>query len=202
MTVESMEVSQLLEDIRNGDEDAARRLVEEYSSVIRREARLRLMNLPSLGGADPDDVCQSVLQKFFGYVADDRCHLTEASQLIQLLVTMTRRKVVDHWRRQNAAKRSGNHRQVPISVEDLHGLPGDEDTPSRQVSYQELLHLSRQSMSPEEHAIARLRREDKTWQQIADELGGTRESVRRKFMRAWLRVSLEIGIIHRQERRL
>src|SRR5438552_3606161 len=94
--------------IRTGDEQAAMTLVQEYEPFIRREVRLQLEDQRLCRLFDSMDVCQSVLASFFVRTAAGQYDLDRPDQLVSLLVTIARNKVVSaarHHRRQRRDNR-------------------------------------------------------------------------------------------------
>src|SRR5262247_599815 len=86
--------------IRAGDGQAAAEMVRRYEPLIRREVRLRTEDRRLARVFDSMDVCQSVLASFFVRTAAGQYDLDRPEQLLQLLVTMARNKLVSAARRQ------------------------------------------------------------------------------------------------------
>ena len=91
--------------IRDGDEQAARELVERYQPVIRREVKMRLRDPRLYRRFDWTDICQSVMASFFLRAASGQYDLDQPGQLLRLLVVMTRHKLSKQERRHRADKR-------------------------------------------------------------------------------------------------
>jgi RNA polymerase sigma-70 factor, ECF subfamily len=81
----------LMERLRRGDEDAARRIVEAFFRRLIGLARLRLEG-PILAKEGPEDVVQSALASFFRRQASDPFELTSWDSLWGLLSVITLRK--------------------------------------------------------------------------------------------------------------
>ena len=56
---------ELLQQVRAGDQEAARQLVQRYEPAIRRAVRFRLADSRLARLMDSMDICQSVLASFF-----------------------------------------------------------------------------------------------------------------------------------------
>src|SRR5690348_10318545 len=104
--------------IRAGDEQAAAELVGRYERAIRREVRMRLGDPRLQRVLDSMDVCQSVLASFFVRAAAGRYDLEKPEQLVRLLITIARNKVIAEARRLGAGVRD-NRRNVGLA--DLSG---------------------------------------------------------------------------------
>jgi len=79
---------ELMQRVRNRDQDAAAELVGRYESHVRRAVRFQLVDPRLRRIFDSVDVCQSVLATFFKRAAAGQYQLEHADQLIHLLVRM------------------------------------------------------------------------------------------------------------------
>jgi RNA polymerase sigma factor (sigma-70 family) len=185
---ESAAFRELIRRIRAGDEQAAAELVHQYEPEIRRAVRMRLNN-PKLGRVlDSMDVCQSVMGRFFVGAAAGQFELDHPSQLLRLLVTMAKNRVIDHARKPS-------NRPDSFGADDReYQVPGRGDSPSVAVSQKELLSEMRRRLSAEERRISELRSSGREWVDIADQLGGTPDALRKKLERAMDRISRELGL--------
>jgi DNA-directed RNA polymerase specialized sigma24 family protein len=181
-----------LDRVRAGDQRAAEELVHMYEPEIRREVRLRLRDPRLRRDFDSVDICQSVLASFFVRASLGQYELQKPEELIRLLVTMTRNKLVGQVRKQQTQKRDLGRRDS-AGQEKLQTFASGP-TPSLQVANDELIQEFRKRMSPEELQIAERRKQGQNWETIAAELGGTGESCRKQLSRAVDRVSLELGL--------
>lgn len=182
--------TELIRQVRAGDEAAAAELVRQYESAIRRSARLRL-GQRLRRAVDSLDVSQAVLASFFVRVASGQYELETPEQLLKLLSTMLRNKVSKLVRHETAERR--DQRRVEV------GAPEDlafsaQASPSRQVSARELLEQVRGRLSDEERQLVELRQQDVDWAAIADRMGGTPEARRKQLARAVERVAAEVGL--------
>src|SRR6516164_8828813 len=112
--------------IRDGDDQAARELVQLYEPVIRREVRLRLRD-------------QRLASRY---------DLEQPDQLRRLLVTMTRHKLTKQVRRHRADRRD-YRRLESRDPAYLEGRPAADPSPSRLVAGRELLDEFRRQLSAE-----------------------------------------------------
>src|SRR5208283_5128504 len=94
----------LIERVRAGDAEAAAELVRRYEPMVRRAARVRLVD-PRLGRVlDSMDICQSVMASFFVRAALGQYDLNSPDQLLKLLATMARNKLANQAHGQRAAR--------------------------------------------------------------------------------------------------
>src|SRR5688500_13155228 len=89
---------ELILRVRQGDERAAGELVRRYEPAIRRAVRFRLTDPRLRRSLDSLDVCQSVLLSFFVRVGSGQYDLQTPEQLLRLLTTMARNKLLNQAR--------------------------------------------------------------------------------------------------------
>src|SRR5260370_28306846 len=115
--------------VRAGDEQAATELVRLCEPKIRREVRLRLRDSRLRRDFDSADICQSVLASFFVRAALGQYELEETKQLVKLLVTMTRNKLIGKVRKMQSQTR--DHRRIEqdgqYKLQALGGGPSASD---------------------------------------------------------------------------
>jgi RNA polymerase sigma-70 factor (ECF subfamily) len=181
----------LLGRARAGDEQAAAELVRRYEPAIRRAARLRLRDSRLGRILDSMDICQSVLASFFVRNALGQYDLDTPEQLLRLLATMTRNKLVNQMHRQRAARR--DLRRVAAGIEAVE-VAADHPGPSSLVAARELLQEARRRLSPEELQLLERRERGDNWAAIAAELDGNPETLRKRLNRAIDRVAHQIGL--------
>lgn len=190
--LESNTFADFVRRVRAGDEQAAAELVGQYEPLIRREVRLHLEDRRLSRILDSMDVCQSVLASFFVRTAAGQYDLTRPEQLVRLLVTMARNKVVSaarHQRRQRRDCRAtvGGSALLSAAVDDHPG-------PDELVAGQELLGRVRNSLTADELQLVEMRGDGLGWGEIADRLGGTAQARRMQLSRALDRVAQQLGL--------
>jgi DNA-directed RNA polymerase specialized sigma24 family protein len=109
MFAEGPTFQELIQRVPRGDGGAAALLVRRYESAIRRAARFRLRDAGLRNVLESMDICQSVLASF---LRAGEYEITGPEEWLWLLVRMTRNKVMDHARKEQAERR--HHWQVPI----------------------------------------------------------------------------------------
>jgi RNA polymerase sigma factor (sigma-70 family) len=183
----------LLEKVRAGDPLAASELIRKYEPVIRVAVRARLTDTRLRRVMDTMDICQSVLAGFFVRAAVGEYDLAEPGDLIRLLVKMTHNKIASQYRYHLRGRR--DVRKTTDAGEDgLDYVSGNAHTPDQIAASKELLETLLWRLSDEERQIADARAIGKSWQEIADELGGTPEARRKQLGRAVERYAVGLGI--------
>ncbi len=180
----------LIRRIRAGDETAAAELVRNYEPIIRRAARLRLVDSRLQCLFDSLDISQSVFASFFLRAALGQYELDRPEQLLNLLLNMSRKKLVDHARHQGAARRDYRRGQGDVAE---HTFVSPEPEPSRQVAARELLQKFRKRLTEEECRLVDLRAAGHNWNEIAAEEGKSADTLRKKLARAVNRVAADLG---------
>ncbi|HJT77519.1 MAG TPA: ECF-type sigma factor, partial [Gemmataceae bacterium] len=134
---EDIPFQELIARVRAGDDAAAREVVRLYEPAIRRTVRIRLADPRLRRFLDSMDVCQSVFGSFFVRAALGQYDLEDPQQLLRLLLNMSRKKLIDHERRERAARR--DFRRVEGGAAAERDLPAADDSPSQQVALGELV---------------------------------------------------------------
>src|SRR5215470_16195047 len=116
--------SELIARVRAGDDRAATDLVRRYEPEIRREVRFLLRDPFLRRSFDSMDICQSVMGSFFLRAALGEYSLDKPEDLIRLLISMTRNKVVDATRRQRAQRRDHRRATSLEAVDVMSPTPG------------------------------------------------------------------------------
>jgi RNA polymerase sigma factor (sigma-70 family) len=191
-------VSQWLRDLKAGDADAAAVLWSRYAPKLLELARSKLKGV-STGAADEEDIAQSVFRNLCKGAAVGRfADIQSRDELWWLLLRVTKNKVVDHFRRETAAKRGGGAvvsetdltpTAYPAAPFSLDALISDEPTPEHLAMLEEqtqrLLGLLRDDRLRQ---IACLRIEGYTVSEIATKMTIGTRSVERKLeliRKAW-----------------
>lgn len=185
----------LVQRVRRGDGVAAEELVRAYEPEVRRAIRVRLTDARLRRLVDSVDICQSVLAGFFVRTAAGQFDLQTPEQLLKLLVTMARNRVVDWARHANADRRNGQ-REVSLDLESGEPRPiaGKDPGPASVVVNRELLDRVRDRLSPAERQLMEQRAAGHEWDTIAAGLGEQTNTVRMRLTRALDRIATELGL--------
>ena len=189
----------LIRRVRAGNQEAAADLVRQYETEIRRAVRIRLTDPSLCRVLDSMDVCQSVLANFFVRVSAGQFEIDRPDQLLRLLVTMARNKLLDQARKQHASLRDSRRIECGPSAQLEALADSDAATPSQIVSEKELLAAMREHLTDDERFVAEQRVLGRDWADIAREVGATPEGLRKKLARAVDRVARKVGLDAFQE---
>jgi len=176
------DLTQLLGRVRQGEEEAARLLVQRYESAIRVAVRTKLSDPRLRRQFDSMDVCQSVLASFFLHMTTGAYDLHAPPQLLALLTKMAQNKLATRTRDQFRQRRDVR-RLSPFTAGDAD-VASTGSEPSEWIDDRDLLDRALQLMTPEIRAIAVRRMADEQWPEIALAMGGTPEGRRKQFERA------------------
>jgi RNA polymerase sigma factor (sigma-70 family) len=169
----------LLQDLHAGRAGAARRLYDQYGPYILKAVRRRL-HARLRTKFDSMDFTQDVWASFFAHVAD-KYQLTSPHQLVRLLTTMARNKVVQTGRALTQRQKRNVHRETSLERQLKGGadLVGPEPTPSQIVMAEESWDQLLAQQRPVHRRILLLLREGHTDATIAAEMGLSLKTVRR-----------------------
>lgn len=195
--MEPTQFEDLMQRIRRGDEDAARECVEYFEPELRRIARVRLRDPKLRSIADSVDVSQSVFGKFFERYSGGS-NIESKEQLLALLVTMTKNRVIDLARKHKSPNESGVESLAGVAREvrhlgDLDAMVEDSG-PSTVVASKDLAAHIRTKLSADEFDLVERRNQGQAWDQIAASLGKSAESLRKQLARALQRVRDEMNL--------
>jgi RNA polymerase sigma-70 factor (ECF subfamily) len=181
----------LLERVQAGDELAATELVRRYEPYIRRAARVRLTDPRLRRSLDSLDVTQSVLGTFFARARAGRFQIDTPAQLVALLSTMARNRILDHARheRRRSIEEGGSARREPVEV-----LVSREPTPSHVLEDRDLLEALSHRLPPRERYLAEQRALGREWADLAGELGVPAGALRKRLSRALGRIAGTLGM--------
>lgn len=182
MPVPPHPVESLLARLREGDEDAARELVEVYEPYIRRAIRPQIAKYNLRAAIDSADICQSVLGGFLIRLALGQFQISSPQDLEHLLLGIMRKKFAHLVRREYASRRDRNRHQSLGDEQVLVG--GDATTPDEIAMRRDLLERLQAKLSIGERHLLRMRLERRSWAEIAELVGETETTLRQRLSRA------------------
>lgn len=188
-------IKDLLLRVRNGDPDAAEEIVRTYEPEVRRAIRVRMTDARLRKLVDSIDICQSVLAGFFVRTAAGQYDIQTPEELLRLLITMARNRIVDWARRSNAERRDGR-RDVSLQHDDGSDreIASAESSPASVLVNRDLLEQVRNRLSSDELTLMEHRAEGLGWNEIAEKTGEQANAVRMRLTRALDRVAAELGL--------
>ncbi len=188
-------VAGLLVRVRTGDPTAAEELVRTYEPELRRAIRVRLTDARLRRLVDSIDICQSVLAGFFVRTAAGQFDIQTPEELLKLLVTMARNRVIDWVRRVQADRRDGRRN---VSIQSIEGddmqLESGQPGPASVLVNRDLLEQVRNRLNADEIKLMEQRAEGQNWNEIAAVTGEQANTVRMRLTRALDRVAEELGL--------
>jgi RNA polymerase sigma-70 factor (ECF subfamily) len=189
---EAPDFEELIRRVRAWDHEAASELVRRYEPAIRRAVRFRLANARLGNLFDSMDICQSVLRSFFVRAASSQYELETPEQVLKLLTAMARNKLASQARKQHSLRR--DIRRDSAIGDKGSGLVSSGDSPSAVIVLRDLQQEVRRRLAPDEWRLLELKNQGHDWAEIAAEVGGLAETLRKKLARAIDRVADELGL--------
>jgi len=177
-------ITRLIEKLQGRDPNAIEEIWKRYRMRIHSAARPTIAGL-SPGAGDEEDVGQSAFRDFCEAAGDGRLpNMNDRDALWRLLFAFTRRKAVDHVRRETRSRRGGGDAQMR-NDQALQQVPGTHATPVEMLQLQETLDALFERLDASDDAnlrtIALLRLEGFTNQEIAERLVCTVRTIQRKL---------------------
>lgn len=189
---DASQFQELIQRVRERDQDAARELTQRYEKIIRRVVRIHLRDARLRQIMDSMDVCQSVLATFFVRTALGQYELDSPENLINLLASIARNKLTNQVHRLQAQRRD-LRKNTTLEGNDLH-LADRASDPSEQASAREILEKVWGKLDESERYLAEQRSLGRSWKEIADEMGALDVTLRKKLTRSLDRALAEMGI--------
>jgi DNA-directed RNA polymerase specialized sigma24 family protein len=189
---DAADIAGLILRVRSGDQEAAAELVRVYEPYVRRAVRIQLRDPRMRSIVDTVDICQSVMASFFARLNFGQYDLSQPRQLSALLITMARSKVATRARRADVVRRDRQGQEAVTRA--MGGVIDPAPDPSRVIAGRDLLEQFRIRLKVDERSLSDLRADGRSWAEIASELGGTPDALRKKLARALDRVGCELGL--------
>jgi DNA-directed RNA polymerase specialized sigma24 family protein len=185
-------VTRWIGDLQAGGDSAAQHLWNRYFHRLVLLARARLRSAHRVGAIeDEEDAALGAFDSFCRAAAAGRFpQLADRDGLWRLLVVLTLRKVMAQVGRQAAHKRGGHRVGESAEAGALDQIAGDEPSPELAATVVEEYRRLRDRLETEAmRRILDLRMEGYTQEEIAEHVGCTERTVRRKLdmiREAWL----------------
>lgn len=184
--------ARLLAGVRAGDDAAARQLFADFGPELQRVIRFELRKTRQNPVYEVEDVLQSVLRTFFVRAGLGQYDLASPTDLRRLLARIAHNKVVGIVRRETADRRGGGLVRAADCVALPLAAPGE--TPSQLVGDRELLRQFEARLPERVRQLRDLRRDGRSWDDIAALLGGTPEGLRKELSRGIDEAANALGI--------
>jgi len=181
----------LVEQWRQGDQQAAAALFQRYASRLITLARNRLPAKLS-ARVDPEDVVQSVYRSFFARARSGRYDLQRGGDLWRLLMTITLHKLYKQIRRYQTEKRDLGRERNCADAEKfaiLHAhLQAHEPSPQEAAALAEELGEVMRTLEPAQRRMLELRLLGYNLDEIAADVHCSERTVIRVLQRIKLRL--------------
>jgi RNA polymerase sigma factor (sigma-70 family) len=172
-------ISMLLEQCKQGDEEALRLLCLKYWDELIALARRRFGSLPRVAGDDADVVNSALMAFWTKARRGELPGVRDSGQLHAWLSTVVANKVVSEIRRQKAQKAGGGRRSDALLLEQL--AQTRELSPVEHQILAETLQYYVEQLPEEVRAFAALHLAGLNQQEIAERVGCSRRTVIRKL---------------------
>ena len=188
-------VTEWLHRLREGDEDAVRRLWDHYFHRLVRLAQRNLRGLPTKA-VDEEDVALSAFKSFHrAAVAGNFGKLDDRDDLWRILLCLTVRKAIDTRRRSTTQRRGGRTADVVIDEAVAADLISREDDPQLRAEVDEQFERLLEALDDESmRQIALGKLQGFTNVEIAEKLGCGLRTVQRRLeiiRRTWTQAVAE-----------
>jgi eukaryotic-like serine/threonine-protein kinase len=174
----------LLQRLRRGDEDAAAAVFERYAQRLTRLARTRLA-AKLASRIDPEDVVLSAYRSFFVAARQGRFDVERGGDLWRLLVEVTLHKLYRQAEHHLARRRSVEREEAAGKSAGIDVAFVEKDpTPDEAVAAADELEATLRQLSDEGRSIVELRLQGYELMEIAERLGCSERTVRRRLNEA------------------
>lgn len=184
-------VTQYIEGLKQGDQEAAQKIWERFLNRLIRLADQKLKSSPRKA-MNEEDVVQQAFADFFRQVQDGRfSKLNDRNDLWQILAMLVDRRATDQIRKQTTQKAGGG----TVRTESIFIMPGDPSgqvgiagipdmvpTPELAAEFTDLFGQRLAALKDNDYQqIALLKMQGHTNREIADSLGSSLRTVERRL---------------------
>ena len=169
----------LMNKVRDGSDSAAWDLVEQYGPYVLRAVRRNIRH-EIRAKFDSQDFAQAVWTSFFD-CSNQMQQVERPEQLVRLLATMARNKVIDEGRKRDTKRYCVKNEtsMTELTQESNQGLKSKDPTPSQLAIVREQWEQVLEGQPSHYRRIAQLKLSGETNTAIADKLGINEKTVRR-----------------------
>lgn len=188
---EDLPFSELLFLALAGDAGAADHLVTKYGRSLRTYVHVHLTSPRLRRLLDSTDITQVVWKSFFERARKKGCKVDSPDHLVKLLVRMAQRRLAKELRHHRARRRDVERQEDGTALEEVaSSSPG----PVKDAEWNEFRELLRDQLEPEMWRAFELRLARHSWEEIAEQLGGTPDRWRMGLERALLKALKDLGM--------
>ncbi len=176
---EEGELADFLKRIQEGDESAARELLQRFEPEVRLVVRRQLPRLLR-SRFDSLDFLQSVWGSFFRRMRDAPTDFEDSRHLVAFLARAAKNKVIDEYRRA-ASLKNDMHREEPLWGDGRRPkeVAAPIDSPSEVAQAHEVLDRLHALLPEERRMMLELKAEGLSSKDIGDRLGVSERTVQR-----------------------
>jgi RNA polymerase sigma-70 factor (ECF subfamily) len=176
---EESELADFLKRIQEGDEGAARELLQRFEPEVRLVVRRQLPRLLR-SRFDSLDFLQSVWGSFFRRMRDAPTDFEDSRHLVAFLARAAKNKVIDEYRRAASLKHD-MHREEPLWADGRRpkDVADPTDSPSELAQAHEVLDRLHALLPEERRTILELKAEGLSSKDVGDRLGVSERTVQR-----------------------
>jgi DNA-directed RNA polymerase specialized sigma24 family protein len=189
------EFRELIDRVRERDEQAFQELVRRYGPHLERAARAQLLGTRGKLALTTEDVTQAVFLRLHISLTRGQFELTGPAEMIKLLNVLTHNHVIDEYRKEKTRQRKSRRVENCDSEASILSMAvAPTSTPSMIVSDSELDREFRRRLTPEELYLAEQRAAGRSWGELAAAAGSQADALRKRLHRAMARVYRELGL--------
>jgi RNA polymerase sigma-70 factor (ECF subfamily) len=176
---EESQLADFLKRIQQGDEGAARELLQRFEPEVRLVVRRQLPRLLR-SRFDSLDFLQSVWGSFFRRMRDAPTDFEDSRHLVAFLARAAKNKVIDEYRRAASLKQD-MHREEPLWGDGRRpkDVADPIDSPSELAQAREVFGRLREHLPEDRRAILELKADGLSSKDIGDRLGISERTVQR-----------------------
>ncbi len=180
----------LLARLNAGETEALNEWWERYGSALCRRAHNRLKMRGLHVSVESMDVCQSILLRLVTRIGEGKqAPIDNLEMYLDRAVTNEIRDLLDRM----LADRRDRRRVVGNGLEGVD-LASDDTTPSQRAFLNEVSAMLREELPPADWQVWELRRQGRTWPEIADQVGEKADSLRIRLERELTRIWKQRGL--------
>jgi DNA-directed RNA polymerase specialized sigma24 family protein len=165
---------EFFEILRSGDTEAVGRLLSDFDPFLRRAIRLRLCDRRARRVVDTSDILQSLLKDYLSREVADAGDAS-SGRLRAYLAAAAQYKVSSKTRKE---------RRRIADLDDIAEPVSDEPPASKQAEDRDFIDAIRRRLDEGDRRLFDLSQQGRTWQQIANEIGGHPDTLRIQLRRS------------------
>jgi RNA polymerase sigma factor (sigma-70 family) len=190
MTLDNEDIDPLLVQLNSGQTEALSELWQRYGPALRRRARNRLKMRGLHMSVESMDVCQSIMLRLMKRIGSGE------QKPIDNLEAYLDRALINEIKDLLAKVLADRRDRRRVAQQGLDGVDAasDDTTPSQRAFLNEVSAIVQEELHPEARQIWELRRQGKSWPEIAALLGKNPDALRSRLDRELVRIQKKRGL--------